>query len=141
MEKISDPTAQTVSASVRRARERRGLSARELSRRLEAAGYPLAQTLISRLERGEREATASDVVALAAVLNVSPLALLLPLGDDGAQDVNVTGAGTVPIHQAWAWAQGYEPLGEPTGDKRTAEWEFRLYSLPPGLRKEPESSI
>ncbi|QCX75450.1 Helix-turn-helix protein [Streptomyces sp. YIM 121038] len=131
-----DPTAATVAENIRRARARRGKSTYELSALLTEAGHTVSQSALSRMERGLQRVTVSDLMALAVVLDVSPLGLLLPLGDDGAEAVDVTGGGTLPLHRAWSWAQGYEPLN-PEGDPRTAAWEFRLYSLPPGLRHLP----
>jgi transcriptional regulator with XRE-family HTH domain len=130
----SGPTGRHVAANVRRLRDRRGLSTYQLSGALKAAGQPIAPSSITNIEAGRRRVDVDDLMALAAVLGVSPAALLLPLDDDPARTVPVTGAGDVPADEAWAWASNERPLRLPEGDTRTALWEYQLYSLPPGRR-------
>ncbi|MDG9706507.1 helix-turn-helix domain-containing protein, partial [Streptomyces sp. DH37] len=107
---------------------------RQLSGELERNGRYIPASGITRMEKGDRQVTADDLVALAAVFNVSPAALLLPLEDGAGKTVEVTGAGEVPADTAWEWASNERPLRIPEGDARTAMLEYQLYGLPPGRR-------
>lgn len=125
------PTAQTVAANVLRCRRARGLSVYALADRLKAAGRHIGPSAVSKVERGERQVTVDELVALSAILGVSPSALLLPLSDDPAVEVEITGAGLVPADQAWDWADGRRRLDTPCLDPSSAALEFALYSRPP----------
>ncbi|KWT62843.1 hypothetical protein ADL21_06255 [Streptomyces albus subsp. albus] len=132
---VSDPTGKTVASNVRRVRELRGLSTYELSRKLEAAGRPIAPSALAKVERAERRVDAGDLVALAAILRVNPSALLLPLTDDYAETVEITGVGTVGAEQAWDWLDGEGPIEEiAPGDPSGALLQFQVYARPPGRR-------
>lgn len=134
---ITDPIGQAVAANVRRVRERRGLSTYDLSRMLGRAGRPIAPSALAKVERGERRVDVGDLVALAVVLGVSPSALLLPLDDDPAHTIEVTGAGSLPADVAWDWMDGKRPLKwrqEPVGD-HTEALEYDLHSRPPRRRR------
>jgi transcriptional regulator with XRE-family HTH domain len=66
-------------ARIREVRARRGLSQRDLARILDADfGYVLDAPTISKIEKRARSITLDDLLAIAAALNVSPLALLTP---------------------------------------------------------------
>ncbi|MET7639338.1 helix-turn-helix transcriptional regulator [Streptomyces sp. NPDC005438] len=70
------PYTRHVAATIRDLRERAGLNTTELARRLTAAGRPIHQTTVSRIESGSRAITVDDVAAFAAVFGVRPAALL-----------------------------------------------------------------
>lgn len=112
------PTGQQVRANIRRFREQRKLSYRELSDRLAEAGRPIPTLGLSRIENGERRVDADDLVALAIALKVNPSALLFPSDVVGRSsgDVEITGAGVVPGWTAWGWADGWAPLADPESD-------------------------
>lgn len=137
------PTGQQVRVNIRRYREQRRLSYRELSDRLSEAGRPIPTLGLSRIENGERRVDADDLVALAAALHVNPSALLLPpevvgrrTGDAqtrGTGDVQITGVGTVPGWLAWGWVDGYSPLIDPQADEyQQALLDFLTNVRPPG---------
>jgi transcriptional regulator with XRE-family HTH domain len=65
-----------VARTIRDLRERRDWTTDELSRRLTAAGYALAQSGVVRMETGTRRITVDDLEALAAVFGVEPAELL-----------------------------------------------------------------
>lgn len=65
-----------VASNVRSVRQLRGLSYAEFSRRLAEAGHPILDTGIMKIEKGARRVDVDDLVALAGVLNISPLVLL-----------------------------------------------------------------
>lgn len=95
-------------ANVKRIREARGFSYRQLSDLLEELGRPIPTLGLSRIEKGERRVDADDLVAIAVALGVNPSALLLPV-DVGPYDVlDVTGAGAVTAEEAWNWLDGSE---------------------------------
>lgn len=130
------PTAATVAANVRRLRDDvRGWSTYELSGKLAKAGRPIAPSAVAKIERGERQVTVDDLMALAATLRVSPSALLLPLVDDPAEDVEITGVGTVRADRAWDWMDGEMPIEEiKPGDPSGAILQFQVYARPAGRR-------
>lgn len=68
----ADHTARTITSE----REARGWEQRELAERLTAAGRPMSQPIVSRIESGARRIDVDDLVALAAVFGMSPAALL-----------------------------------------------------------------
>lgn len=128
------PTAQTVAANVRRMRKRRGMSTYQLSEALGKAGRSITASGIGSLERGKRQVSVDDLMALAFVLNTPPSALLLPLEDSPDATIEITGAGTVSAESAWDWLDGKRPLRaserfeHPGSHERL---EHVLYSRPP----------
>jgi transcriptional regulator with XRE-family HTH domain len=124
------PTSQNVANNLRRVRERRGLSTYELEALLKQAGRPISASAISKMERRERQVNVDDLTALAAALDVSPVALLLPLEDDVRKQVDVTGAGVLSAADAWDWMTGHGPLRR----TESAGLEYALYGLPAGRR-------
>jgi transcriptional regulator with XRE-family HTH domain len=116
-------TGATTMENLKRARGE--MTYAELSRRLEAVGRPIPSLGLRRIEAGERRVDVDDLMALAVVLRVSPLALLLPHG--GQSETSDFVAGSVRNDQLWQWAIGEVPLGG--GDQR----RFQADSLPPWL--------
>lgn len=57
-------------------RAQRGIGQRQLADRVTALGRPMTNTMVSRIERAQRRCDVDDLVAIAAALLVSPLALL-----------------------------------------------------------------
>ncbi|MFD7554653.1 helix-turn-helix domain-containing protein [Streptomyces sp. NPDC059835] len=133
----TDPTADTVAAAIRRLRTGRGWTTRELADRLTEAGRPFSHAGITRTEKGTRQVTVGDLAAFAAVFDVSPVALLLPLGEDGTDTVEITGGGTLDADRAWVWALGEGPLRGRL-DNRAELWRYQTESLPPNLRHMPK---
>jgi transcriptional regulator with XRE-family HTH domain len=125
------PTAATVAANILRLRRARGLSTYALSDRLSAAGKPIAPSALSKVERGQRQVSVDELMTFAAVLDVSPSALLLPLEDDPAVEVEITGVGPVAADEAWDWLDGRRRLNRPCPDQGAAALEYAAYSRPP----------
>ncbi|NJP72511.1 helix-turn-helix transcriptional regulator [Streptomyces sp. C1-2] len=128
-------TGKAVAANITRLRKRRELTTRQLSALLEANGRPIPASGITRMEKAERQVTVDELVALAAALRVNPSALLLPLDDDPAHMVAITGVGEVPADRAWDWVDGEAPIetvrpGDPTG----ALLLFQVDARPPQRR-------
>lgn len=131
------PTGRTVALNIARMRKVAGFSTRGLAVALEKRGCVVSQGGISRMEAVKRHVTVDELVALAAIFDVSPSALLLPLTDDSTDQVEITGAGAVPADQAWDWMDGRRRLDAPCDDPSTASVEYALYSRPP-LRRSRE---
>ena len=92
-----------VGERVKATRDRRGWDQSDLGAALTAVGLEYTQPTISRIERGERELSTSELFAFAAVLGVSPLALVVPLEGDAVE----VGDGVV---DGWAlrdWVRGF----------------------------------
>jgi transcriptional regulator with XRE-family HTH domain len=128
------PTGRQVAANVRRLRTVRGLTTTELARRLtEEHGRPTIPGAITRIEHGKRRVDVDDLLALAAAFQVSPSALLLP--PNAKVEIEVTGTGTVPAHDAWRWLDGQWPLSSSRDPEtlRRQLLDFHLYSRPEGI--------
>lgn len=125
------PTGHQVAANVRRLRALRNLSTTELARRLtEDHGRPTIPGAITRIEHGKRRVDVDDLLALAAAFRVTPSTLLLPPTAQG--EIEVTGVGTVPAHDAWRWLDGQWPLSTSRDPEtlRRQLLDFHLYSRP-----------
>lgn len=96
------------SDQLRRIRERHGISVRDLSGRLEELGVTMDPSAITRIEKGRRGVSLDDALALAAGLNVAPLQLLVPLGEEATMAV----VPEIEIHPDLArrWIAGDSPL-------------------------------
>lgn len=134
------PTAATVGTNVRRIRDEvRGWSTYELAGLLTKRGRPIAPSAVSKIERGERQVTVDDLMALAYVLRVNPNALLFPVSAEG--EAELTAAGTHPAEDVWEWAEGNRPLELPAGDDGTAHNVFQADARPAGRRKFVSGSV
>ncbi len=119
-----------VAANVSRFRKAQGLTLRQISERMADIGRPLTHTAVSDVEKMARRVDTDDLVALALVLGVSPLALLMPetpaSATGSAVQVEVTGGGPRASRDVWDWLRADAPL-DPDADPR----EFRWRSVPP----------
>lgn len=145
------PTGQQVKDRVRKLREARGLTIYDLAGRLRDIGRPIAASAVAKIERGQRQVTADDLMALALALNTSPITLLLP-PDSGDTSVQLTESREIQAQTAWRWIRGLAPANDwGTGtdaewhddewhdkaerDYRTAKEEYDAVTLPPELRR------
>lgn len=119
------PVGQRVAENVKRLREIRGkLSTRTLAERLKEQGRPIPATGITKIEAGVdarsalRHVDVDDLVALAIELGVNPSRLLLPVDGD---TVALTPETTVPLRDAWDWADGKAPLPSAEEEREAAE--------------------
>ncbi|MFE5199996.1 helix-turn-helix domain-containing protein [Streptomyces sp. NPDC056601] len=130
------PTARMVAGNVRRLRELRGKTIYELAADLKNLGRAIAPSAVAKIERGERQVTVDDLVALAIALGVSPSALMLPQVDDPKVRVEVTGAGAIPADIAWDWMDGQRAMYAPFAQDQTAAMlDYLLVSRPPRRRE------
>jgi transcriptional regulator with XRE-family HTH domain len=94
---------------IREVRSRRGLSQQTVVERLRALGIEkMDQTIVSRIESGARRVTLDEALALALALDVSPVSLYLPHGEE--ERVRLTPGRVEDAETAWAWATAREPL-------------------------------
>ncbi|WP_180685330.1 helix-turn-helix domain-containing protein [Streptomyces gossypiisoli] len=136
---ITDPIGRNVAANVRRIREALGWSTYQVSGKLRDVGRPISPSAVAKVERAERRVDVGDLVALAAVFNVNPSALLLPR-DDGDTVVQVVPAENhdVVASRAWNWVDGRERLyGHPDQEQDIESFlEFIRLSRPPRRGRE-----
>ncbi len=130
----------------------RGLSQAQLAKQVTDLGVPMRQTTIAKIERPDgpdgqgrfiraRDVDASELVALAVALDVSPLRLLLPdsrqnraeAPGPGVRWIALTPKVVVDGYKAWTWAEQLDPIwdtGEheedPDGHRRQAWAMTRL---------------
>ncbi len=109
------PIGRYVIGNIQYLRRIRGLTYREMSDRLAQIGRPIPTLGLSRIEKGTRRVDVDDLVALAVVLEASPVELLQPRKDDIAED------GTALVA---------ENLRMPA--RHASEWMADLMLLPPG---------
>lgn len=103
------PTA-TVAKRVREVRTRRGWTAEELAEKLAAQGLKWERSTVAKLENKKRQSiTLTEWLTLAAVLNVAPMHLLLPV-QEGEDAYQVTPARTESVDRVRGWARGHWPL-------------------------------
>jgi transcriptional regulator with XRE-family HTH domain len=107
-----DPTAdQVFAARLAEVREWHRLSQAALSRRLQQAGHKIHRSRIAKLETGAARPTVEDLLALALVLDVSPLFLVVPpLGVRLRIGKEALGAEALDAKDVRAWWRGQEPL-------------------------------
>jgi transcriptional regulator with XRE-family HTH domain len=125
--------------AVAQLREGRGWDQQGLIQRLAQAGRPMSQSILSRIEAGARRVDIDDLVALAAALNVSVVALLPP--DDRMQNVSSPAEGPVARAEAGgpveaALIEDIEALGDLAGMEPTlSQVAFRLARQMDGQRR------
>lgn len=83
-------------------RKLRGLTQKELSAKL-----GMHRETITAIESGVRQVKVDELMEIAAFLNVSPMHLVIPLGD---QDVVAVGGTAWPANLMRAWIRGRLPL-------------------------------
>jgi transcriptional regulator with XRE-family HTH domain len=97
-----------------------GMNQGELAAELAKRGFHYEQTTISRIERGERELSVSELFAFAAALGVSPIALLLPTNpEDGVWIAN----GILDGPGLRDWIRGFVPPPRANDRQRRLHYE------------------
>lgn len=152
------PTGHTVAENVKRLREHRGMTIYALSGALDKAGRPITPSAIAKIEKQQRQVTVDDVMALAVVLNTSPISLLLP-PKWGETPIKLTDEREITTRTAWRWIRGLSPASDygvspsaivagPDSDEWEDEldrkyWQLRqdydAVTLPPELRRVREN--
>lgn len=94
---------------VKDTRLRKLWSQEKLAERLTELGSPTDQATVARTERGKRNVSLDDAFAYAAALEVSPLFLILPRGDDEPPIAVTPFMATTPA-DGRRWLRGERPL-------------------------------
>lgn len=134
------PAGLFVGQTVARLRSDRGWEQRELIERLAAAGQPMSQPILSRIEGGARRVDADELVALASALHVSvgdllPPASKAPIATPALRSA-VADSATGPVGEALA--DDIEQLGDLAGMEPTlAATAVRLARQIDGYRPVP----
>ena len=104
-----------VAEAVRRFREERGMSAQDVAGACAKLGYPIARSVIANLENGRRSSVdVAEVLVLAKVLDVPPVALLVPVGEAG--EIEILPGQTISTDEALGWITGELLLGDDPDD-------------------------
>ncbi|MFE2106575.1 helix-turn-helix domain-containing protein [Kitasatospora sp. NPDC059463] len=116
-----------VAEAVRRFREERGMSAQDVAAACAKLGYPIARSIIANLENGRRSGIdVAEVLVLAQVLDVPPVALLVPVGETG--EIEILPGRMYSTGEALQWICGELPLDyEPTSDTEKRFDEIRQH--------------
>src|SRR5690606_33005957 len=96
-----------IAVNLARLRRQRGLSLRQLAQRLAEVGRPMNVDAVNRIEMHKRQVTVPELLALAVVLDVSPMTLLMP---SEREPVQLTPAVRTGWRTGWLWAVGELPL-------------------------------
>lgn len=124
--------ARNVGGEVRYLREKAKLSAQALADALTAFGLPYSRAQVTNLEAQARPrdggadrrvrrgtVTIGEVIAFAAVLDVTPLQLIFPVGRESRTEVQP--GRSVDTWVAAKWFSGEEPLPKPDGSVHTED--------------------
>ncbi|MFC4500676.1 helix-turn-helix domain-containing protein [Streptomyces vulcanius] len=105
------PVAEAVAKNVERLRKTRNKTIYSLSGELSEVGRPITPSAIAKIEKQQRQVTVDDLVALAVVLNTSPISLLLP-PEWGDGPVDLTSERRLTARTAWRWIRGLSPASD-----------------------------
>lgn len=86
-----------------------GLSQRQFAQRLTEFGHPVTHSTVAKIERGEQAPKVDDVIAFAAVLDVSPLRLMLPSSRGDERRLALSNSTSIAGSDAWMWAEQDTP--------------------------------
>lgn len=112
----------------------------DLSRRLKHFGHDIPPLGLRRIEAGKRKVSVDDLVALSIVLDVAPMALMLPFVDTyaAAMEDFVYYLPVPELHErvhedltassVWAWFLAERPIGSIFS--RSSSTLFRARSMP-----------
>lgn len=116
--------ALSVAREVRRHRQAAGMSAQQLADRCSEIGMPIKRSVLANLESGRRTTVSiSEVLVLAAALDIPPALLVFPVGYEEAQEV-LPKAEMEPL-QAVDWFSGVS--AEPVRDRPFANNTLFLF--------------
>jgi transcriptional regulator with XRE-family HTH domain len=106
---MSETLNEQLAGRVRELRMQRGWSHEQLAVALKAVGIPWTRQVVAKLENGRRQTlTLEELHGLALVLDVPPLALLYPVGQN--MTVEVLPGRTVDAWEAVRWFSGESQL-------------------------------
>jgi transcriptional regulator with XRE-family HTH domain len=100
-----------VALAVKRARERRGISAQQLADTTADLGYPVTRNTLTNYENGRKQSLdVAELMVLAMALEVPPIMLLY--GGHPDDPIEVTPGHTIPTVGALAWFSGDERMAK-----------------------------
>jgi hypothetical protein len=117
------PTGIDLSHTVRRLRGE--LTYNELSRRLTDIGRDIPPLGLRRIEAGTRRVDVDDLMALAVVLGVSPIALLTPPSSSAQTMVTGTATGKHRADMFRSWLRDVDPLKGGPGPQNFIDFALR----------------
>lgn len=136
------PVGERVAENVKRLRAARNLDLADLSLRLGELGRPIGVPALSRIENGQRRIDASDLVALAVALRVTPNALMF--GTEtflGPRELTLTPKFSVDLQRVWSWADGEFPI-EPATAREQLDFQRQARPhLPPVIHKDLPTAV
>ena len=95
-----------IAGEIRRYRQQRGFSAQQVSDACAKAGLEISRSTLADLENGRREnITVTELLMLAAVLDVPPVQLMLPVLRD-EETVEILPGYSVAVWDAALWIRG-----------------------------------
>lgn len=101
------PVGDQVAQNLADFRRRRRMTTKRLAEEVSDLGVPMTASTVTKIETQGRRVFVDELVALAAALNVTPAALMLP-GRDPRQPVWM--GESMPWRRAWRWMHGAAPL-------------------------------
>ncbi|MDO0937406.1 helix-turn-helix transcriptional regulator [Streptomyces sp. DG2A-72] len=101
------PVGDQVADNVAEIRRRRRMTTKQLAEAVGEMGVPMTASTVTKIETQGRRVFVDELVALAAALDVTPAALMLP-GRDPRQPVWM--GEPMPWRRAWRWMHGAAPL-------------------------------
>lgn len=118
------PMTRQVGVNAHKIRKARGLSLATVAERMTALGRPMTLNSVSKIENQKRGVDLDDLVALARALDVPPLVLVFPIGDQPT--VELLPGYEVRPWTAARWFTGEQPLpveapGEAWADRQRGE--------------------
>ncbi|MFG3287216.1 hypothetical protein ACGF3G_00130 [Streptomyces sp. NPDC048179] len=123
----SERLALAVAQEVRRHRQRRAMSAQQLSDRCAELGMPIQRSVLANMESGRRSTvTVAEVLVLAAALDVAPAQLVFPVGFE--ETCEALPERTFEPIDALDWFAGNAPSRElPRSTGAKPLWVLRQY--------------
>lgn len=110
--------AKVVGRRVAMYRTRRKMTAQDVSNALAKVGVTLKRPVISNLENGYRGTVSiAEVIALGHVLNVPPIALIFPLGEDPDYTLLPGMPSSTEYAEMWFTGATNYPIPEPPADR------------------------
>lgn len=127
------PTGRTIAENLARLRKERGYTTTQLAAMMDAYGFAITATSITKTELCQRKVEAEELFIFSIALDVNPSALYGPPTQDCTLEVSGL---KKPIsgRKLWDWLDGLMPLGR-SHDDGSAYADFQLRARPEGRRK------